>query len=295
MAAAAENLLKKFRDDHSHAFKLLSATQFLNIWQHYDQDQNGYIEGAELEHFIMELTQSSGVIDKTLTPEALKKITAEFMSKYDTNKDNKIEIRELSHLLPIEENFLLLFRRETELASSLDFMKVWKNFDADGSGFIEKAELATFLDQLFKANKRNVAATNISEYTDVIMRLFDINGDGQLQISELTKLLPVKENLLQTKKLQNKITLKDLTTIFHHYDADNSGQIDGLELDGFLKDLFELTSQNYNVADLDTFKTAVMNACDENHDGNLSRDELTVVLLQFSNVNVEKKDAPAKK
>lgn len=106
----------------------------------------------------------------------------------------------------------------------------------------------------------------------------------------LFRLLPVKENLLEAKnlKLQHKITMKDLDEIFSTYDRDGNGCVDGLELEGFLKDLFELTHQTYHITDLATFKKTVMDACDTNKDGNLQRDELTVVMLQFSNMAFEK-------
>jgi Ca2+-binding EF-hand superfamily protein len=289
--AEAENLLKKFRDEHSKAFMKLTATQFLQVWRNYDKDGNGMIEGAELEHFILQLVQSTGLQDKDITKDVLSKVRKEFMEKYDLNKDDKIEIRELSHLLPMEENFLLLFRRDNMLDNSQEFMKIWRKYDQNGNGYIEKDELEDFITQLFKAHKKEIPKTTISEYADVIMKLFDVNGDGQLQISELTKLLPVKENLLEAKslKLDHKITIKDLDEIFTTYDRDGSGAIDGLELEGFLKDLFALTHQTYHITDLATFKKSVMDACDTNKDGNLQRDELTVVMLQFSNMAFEKK------
>ena len=46
------------------------------------------------------------------------------MEAYDDNKDGKIEIRELAQLLPLEESFLLLFRFDNPLDSSVEFMKV---------------------------------------------------------------------------------------------------------------------------------------------------------------------------
>ena len=53
------------------------------------------------------------------------------MEVYDDNKDGKIDIREMAQLLPMEENFLLLFRFDNPLDSSVEFMKVrnekWKN------------------------------------------------------------------------------------------------------------------------------------------------------------------------
>ncbi|GBN50198.1 Calbindin-32, partial [Araneus ventricosus] len=64
-----------------------------------------------------------------------------FMEAYDDNKDGKIEIRELAQLLPLEESFLLLFRFDNPLESSVEFMKIWREYDSDGSGFIEADEL----------------------------------------------------------------------------------------------------------------------------------------------------------
>ena len=49
-----------------------------------------------------------------------------FMEAYDDNRDGRIEIRELAQLLPLEESFLLLFRFDNPLESSVEFMKVRK-------------------------------------------------------------------------------------------------------------------------------------------------------------------------
>ena len=49
------------------------------------------------------------------------------MEVYDDNKDGKIDIREMAQLLPMEENFLLLFRFDNPLESSVEFMKVNTN------------------------------------------------------------------------------------------------------------------------------------------------------------------------
>ncbi|GFY66631.1 calbindin-32 [Trichonephila inaurata madagascariensis] len=47
----------------------------------------------------------------------------------------------LAQLLPLEESFLLLFRFDNPLESSVEFMKIWREYDSDGSGFIEADEL----------------------------------------------------------------------------------------------------------------------------------------------------------
>ena len=53
-----------------------------------------------------------------------EELKGSFMEVYDDNKDGKIDIREMAQLLPMEENFLLLFRFDNPLDSSVEFMKV---------------------------------------------------------------------------------------------------------------------------------------------------------------------------
>ena len=57
---------------------------------------------------------------------------------------------QLAEMLPTDENFLLLFRRDNTLDSSVEFMRVWREFDKDRSGYIEADELKvnlTFLER----------------------------------------------------------------------------------------------------------------------------------------------------
>ena len=67
-----------------------------------------------------------------VTQEVFDDLKGRFMEVYDDNKDGKIDIREMAQLLPMEENFLLLFRFDNPLESSVEFMKVDKvNFSWD--------------------------------------------------------------------------------------------------------------------------------------------------------------------
>ena len=59
-----------------------------------------------------------------VTQEVFEDLKGRFMEVYDDNKDGKIDIREMAQLLPMEENFLLLFRFDNPLESSVEFMKV---------------------------------------------------------------------------------------------------------------------------------------------------------------------------
>lgn len=69
----------------------LTASQFLEIWKHFDADGNGYIEGKELENFFQELEKArkgSGMMSKS---DNFGEKMKEFMQKYDKNSDGKID------------------------------------------------------------------------------------------------------------------------------------------------------------------------------------------------------------
>ena len=63
------------------------------------------------------------------------------MDAFDENEDNRIEISEMAAILPTDENFFLLFRHNNPLESSVEFMRVWRAYDKDCSGYIEADEL----------------------------------------------------------------------------------------------------------------------------------------------------------
>ncbi|KAK7913060.1 hypothetical protein WMY93_013271 [Mugilogobius chulae] len=178
---------------HLHLAEI-TATQFIDIWNHYDSDGNGYIEGKELENFFRELEvarRGAGVDPSHAT---FREKMNEFMSSFDKNSDGKIEMAELAQLLPTEENFLLCFREF--VGSSSQFMAAWRRYDTDRSGYIESNELEGFLSDLLKKANRNFDDKKLTEYTQTILRMFDLNGDGKLGLSEMARLLPVKENFL---------------------------------------------------------------------------------------------------
>jgi calretinin len=103
---------------------------------------------------------------QALTDDMLTELKSCFLEAYDDNQDGKIDIRELAQLLPMEENFLLLFRFDNPLESSVEFMKIWREYDSDNSGFIEADEL--------KVNNT--------------LRLLDVSTDKTSVIQSLTSL-----------------------------------------------------------------------------------------------------------
>lgn len=214
-----------------------------------------------------------------------------FLEAYDDNKDGKIEIRELAQLLPMEETFLLLFRFDNPLESSVEFMKLWHQYDSDNSGSIEADELKNFLRDLLKEAKKSqeVSEDQLIQYTDTLLAVFDSNKDGKLQLSEMAKLLPVRENFLNRQIFKDgddlgsaKLTKDDIERVFNLYDRDGNGTIENEELRGFLKDLLELVKKDYDTKDLKDFEDIIMKGCDFNKDGKISKKELTMILLALS-------------
>lgn len=185
---------------------------------------NGFIEGKELDNFLREFVSSVNATDvgpEVVSDSMLAELKECFMEAYDDNKDGKIEIRELAQLLPLEESFLLLFRFDNPLDSSVEFMKIWREYDTDNSGYIEADELKNFLRDLLKEAKKDpVDEEKLLEYTDTLLQIFDSNKDGKLQLSEMAQLLPVKENFLNrsTFKGATRITKEDIERVFGLYD-----------------------------------------------------------------------------
>ncbi|XP_070387005.1 calbindin-32 isoform X2 [Dermacentor albipictus] len=291
---SSANFMRQFRDKKTRELKNLTASQFMDVWSHYDKDGNGFIEGRELDNFLREFVSSVSLSDvgpEVVSESMLEELKECFMEAYDDNKDGKIEIRELAQLLPLEESFLLLFRFDNPLESSVEFMKIWREYDTDGSGYIEADELKNFLkDLLREAKKDSIEEDKLIEYTDTLLQIFDSNKDGKLQLSEMAKLLPVKENFLCRSAFKltdatagaSKLTREDIERVFALYDRDKNGTIENEELKGFLKDLLELVKKDYDAQDLEEFQEAILRGCDFNKDGKISKKELTMVLLALA-------------
>ncbi|KAM7319925.1 hypothetical protein ACRRTK_021608 [Alexandromys fortis] len=220
---------------------LITASQFFEIWLHFDADGSGYLEGKELQNLIQELLQARKKAGLELSPEMKT-----FVDQYGQRDDGKIGIVELAHVLPTEENFLLLFRCQ-QLKSCEEFMKTWRKYDTDHSGFIETEELKNFLKDLLEKANKTVDDTKLAEYTDL---------------------------------MGIKMCGKEFNKAFELYDQDGNGYIDENELDALLKDLCEKNKQELDVNNITTYKKNIMALSDG---GKLYRTDLALILSAGDN------------
>ncbi|XP_049331207.1 secretagogin [Astyanax mexicanus] len=252
----------------------LDAASFLQIWKLFDAQDRGYIEGKQLDDFVGQIMKKLGKNDK-LMEQKLKKIRS-------SSTDRHLHIQELATvILPEEENFLLLFRRETPLDNSVEFMRIWRRYDADSSGFISAVELKSFLQDLFQQHNKHITPEKLEQYTDTMMKMFGKNKDGQLDLKDLARILSLKENFLlkfEMDACSQTDRKRDFEKIFAHYDVSKTGELEGPEVDGFVKDMMELVKPNLTGADLDRFKKALLSHCDVNGDGIIQKNELALCL-----------------
>uniref|UniRef100_W5MRM2 Secretagogin n=1 Tax=Lepisosteus oculatus TaxID=7918 RepID=W5MRM2_LEPOC len=262
-------------------FDNLDAVGFLKIWQHFDADDNGYIEGKELDDFFRYMMKQLGAGNK-ITEEKVQRLKERFMSAYDATADGRLQIQELANMmLPEDENFLLLFRRETPLDNSVEFMQIWRKYDADSSGFISAVELKSFLKDLFQKHKKVISPEKLDEYTDAMMNIFDKNKDGRLDLNDLARILALQENFLLQFKMDacsQEDRKRDFEKIFAHYDVSKTGALEGPEVDGFVKDMMELVKPSISGIDLDKFRQILLHHCDVNKDGKIQKNELALCL-----------------
>ncbi|XP_055988479.1 secretagogin [Sorex fumeus] len=259
----------------------LDAAGFWQAWQRSDPDEKGYIEEKELDVFLNHMLSTLDTDDEVME-ENMQKVKQQFLATQHDSKDGRIQMKELAGIfLSEDENFLLVFRRETPLDSSVEFMQIWRKYDADSSGFISAAELCNFLRDLFLHHKKVVSETKLEEYTGTMMKIFDKNNDGRLDLNDMARILALQENFLLQFKMDACSTeerKRDFEKIFAHYDVSKTGALEGPEVDGFVKDMMELVQPSISGVDLDRFREILLRHCDVNKDGKIQKSELALCL-----------------
>ncbi|XP_051729104.1 secretagogin-like [Ctenopharyngodon idella] len=261
-------------------FRGLTAAAFLHSWTQFDRHDDGFIDRKNLDEFLRQLMKTLKTCDAS--KQQVQKVREMILSSCDVTGDGRLPMEQLAAaVLPEEENFLLLFRREAPLENSVEFMRIWRRYDADSSGYISAAELKSFLRDLFHQHNRQITTDRLEEYTDTMMKMFDKNQDGRLDLNDMARILALKENFLQKFEMQacsQEDRQRDFEKIFAHYDVSNTGALEGAEVDGFVKDMMELVKPSLTGTDLDKFRQALLGHCDLNGDGKIQKNELALCL-----------------
>ncbi|XP_047186358.1 secretagogin-like [Scophthalmus maximus] len=261
----------------------LDAAGFLQIWQRLDMNNHGYIERKQLDDFFQHVLEKLGnKKTEEMTDDHIRRLRERFTSAQDRSADGRLQIQELSAvMLPEEENFLLLFRREMPLDDSVEFMRIWRNYDADSSGYISALELKGFLQDLLVQHRKSIGPEKLEEYTVTMMKMFDKNKDGRLDLNDLARILSLRENFLLKFRMDacsHDDRKRDFEKIFAHYDVSKTGALEGPEVDGFVKDMMELVKPSLGGVDLDKFRKSLLGHCDINGDGKIQKNELALCL-----------------
>jgi len=179
-----------------------------------------------------------------------------------------------------EVNFLDQFREDHEI-HAVDFMRIFRAYDKDKSGYLDMKEMRGFLQDLLKSKGVESDGDTIDYYLDSIMRDADIDEDKKMELAELANVLPIEQNFLQKFPRRDNRTKAELNAIFDHYDKDNSGTIAGSELEALLRDMFTQEQQSLDDAQLKEYAALVRELYDIEEDGSLTRDDISVLLTKF--------------
>uniref|UniRef100_A0A8C4QR47 Secretagogin, EF-hand calcium binding protein n=1 Tax=Eptatretus burgeri TaxID=7764 RepID=A0A8C4QR47_EPTBU len=225
----------------------INSQNFLEIWRHFDIDDNGYIEGKELDHFFVHLlTQMEDAAAAAKVADLKQKLLAEVPG------EGRLKIHD-----------------------------IWHKYDKDSSGYISSVELKDFLRDLLMKHGKVVAEDKLSGYTSTMMQLFDKNDDGRLDLNDMARILNVKENFLLQFRLEDasqEERCRDFEKIFSHYDMSKTDALEGAEMEGFVKDMMELVRPSVSAGELSQLTQSLLKRCDSNQDGKIQKWELALIL-----------------
>jgi len=254
----------------------ITSNDFLKIFKTFDKDGNGYIEAGELDDFLAALCKESNK-EGAQDPQAIAEMKEEILYKYDMNFDGKLDLEELTKILPTEENFLVQFQHHVSL-TSVEFFRVWNHYDQDCSGYIESDELKGFLTDLLGREGQTLNPQRIDDYAMAMLDLFDKNKDGKLSLSEMSKILPLEENFLKKFEARADITEEEFKEIWNKYDEDGNGYIADEELEALMHDLLGKKGDSVDDGALKEFKVSFMESFDTDKDGKIKKEELKLCL-----------------
>ncbi|RWS26426.1 calbindin-32-like protein [Leptotrombidium deliense] len=191
------NFFSRFVNKTAAVIFEISPMQFLDITRYYCASGYDFVANEKIEQFMQDYEQlrdyeecNPPVIEETdVKPKVAKARFEEkkkaFIESYDMNRDGKIDIRDLSRMLPLQQPFNQLFYIRKALKSSFDFLKLFIEYDKNCDGNIDFQELKAYVTDTLRLNTLlNLEESTICHYTSVLLKIYDFNNDGMLHLSE---------------------------------------------------------------------------------------------------------------
>lgn len=177
------------------------------LFEKYDTDRNGFIDESEMKSILEDSYRQMG-IPKVFTKEELDI----FFEMTDADRDGKISLEEYQAVLKrtlenagykfVEGEDDAKLQNEAEekvkkaaphqkklqdlqehIEKALEMTKLlFKKYDTDGSGHLDKDEMKVILDSTFK--EMGIEKSHSKEEVDDFFKKADANGDGYIQLLE---------------------------------------------------------------------------------------------------------------
>ena len=175
--------------------------------------------------------------------------------------------------------------------------ELWTAKDADGNGFLDKAEAQKFIEELQTHMKEDRKGNYKQENFEKIFNEFDTDNNGYLEKAELAVLIKkvFKKNAAQIQKDKakakaesiNLMTLlggyqknfsKDVDELYQYMDSDKNGTLDLTEAKAFMVELQKIATDdrknNFKEEDFEKY----FYKFDEDKNGFLEKSELAVLI-----------------
>ncbi|PFX27954.1 Calbindin-32 [Stylophora pistillata] len=238
----------------------ISSRQFVTILKKFDKDGDGDIKLSELDAFL------KAFVDEGLIENSRAVVIAEKIREEQQDGDEVSMTTLTKEIAPV--NFLTAeFGEQKTRITSVDFMKLWNNYDADNSGYLDRVELQKFFYDIVTKNKGEGDSEDTEElerkvdhYIKTMFEMLNIQED-KVSLEKMCKFCPVEENFLEQYE-------------------DKSDEIEGCELEGFLKDLYD--RKHKPGQSFEKFKEEKMKKFDKDKNKKFSKQEVKKILSKLS-------------
>lgn len=110
-----------------------------------------------------------------------------------------------------------------------------------------------------KKRKDKIEPSEISDYVDNLLEIFDENKDNKIDMNEFSRILPVQESFFVRYKGLKKLDEGQCKDIFDKYDqVQKDGVLSGAELTAFCRDLLQQTNESPSAEDLALYEEIIL-------------------------------------